>query len=104
LEDHILSSSFDTASLTSIELGENFHAISGIFHERFAQYLHNHSDIEYVEKNQIFKAVRAVPQAQLHKLIERSLEQYKAPSWGLARVFHRDNSGLDTYSADSNSG
>lgn len=100
-----MSSSFDTASLTSMQLSKNFHAVSGIFHQGFAQYLANRPDVEYVEKNEIFKAVRAIaPPPQQQEVRKRAMEQFKAPSWGLARIFHRENGIHDTYSADGNSG
>ncbi|KAG2189245.1 hypothetical protein INT44_004387, partial [Umbelopsis vinacea] len=104
MEDHIVSSSFDTASLSMIDLSKEFHAVSGVFHERFAQYLGQRNDIEYVEHNQVYKAVRALPQVQHPELEKRSVEHYQTPSWGLARVFHRDNTELKEYEADNSNG
>jgi hypothetical protein len=104
MEDHIVSSSFDTASLSVIDLSKDFHAVSGVFHERFAQFLGQRNDIEHVEHNQIYKAVRALPPAQHPELTRRSVELYKSPSWGLARVFHRENVDLKEYEADNTNG
>jgi hypothetical protein len=104
LEDHILSSSFDTASLTTISLNEDFHAVSGVFHERFAQFLKNRGDIEYIEKNEIYKAVRVLPPAQSPGLQKRSVEKYQTPSWGLARIFHRENTDLNNYEVENGNG
>ncbi|KAH8554845.1 peptidase S8/S53 domain-containing protein [Umbelopsis sp. PMI_123] len=104
LEDHILSSSFDTASLTTISLNEDFHAVSGVFHERFAQFLKKRGDIEYIEKNEIYKAVRVLPPAQSPGLQKRSVEKYQTPSWGLARIFHRENTDLNNYEVENGNG
>lgn len=99
-----MSSSFDSASLSTIDLSNNFHAVSGVFHERFAQYLGQRKDIEYVEQNQVYKAVRALPLAQYPELQKRSVQHYQSPSWGLSRVYHRENTNLKEYEADNSNG
>ena len=104
MEDHIMSSSFDSASLSTIDLSNNFHAVSGVFHERFARYLGQRKDIEYVEQNQVYKAARALPPAQYPELQKRSVEHYQSPSWGVSRVYHRENQNLKEYEANNSNG
>lgn len=104
LQNHVVSSSFDTASLTSIDFGDHFHVVSGVFHDTFAQYLHNQSDIDYVEANQVYKVNRALPPPQPHRMSKRAIEEYASPSWGIARVYHHENTDLTDYLADTESG
>lgn len=104
-------------SLKDIRIGDNYRAITGSFHSQFVNYLSNIDDIEYIEQNQIYKApfIATSIQSKLYKQdIMQKMSNSKAkrgvftqvdvPSWGIARINHRDLGDLTVYTADDTAG
>jgi hypothetical protein len=105
----VLAGGPDTAAmsaprnLTSISFGDNFNAVTGTFHNSFIEHLQSHPDIEYVEKNQIYRATRRRP--IYHQHIRRALTIQNNPkNWGLARISNLKKDGANQYRYDSSAG
>ncbi|KAI9255610.1 peptidase S8/S53 domain-containing protein [Phascolomyces articulosus] len=76
-------------SINTIEVGKDFSAVVGSFDAQFTEYLHGLDAIDYVESNQIYRVAANIP------LEKRDRQQSPVPSWGLARITHRDKSDLN---------
>ncbi|KAG2174393.1 hypothetical protein INT43_004416 [Umbelopsis isabellina] len=105
----VLASGPDTTSiiaprnLTTISFGDNFNAVTGTFHSSFIEHLQSHPDIEYVEKNQIYRATRRLP--LYHQRMRRALTSQKNPkNWGLARLSNKKKDEVNQYTYDSSAG
>jgi hypothetical protein len=84
--------------LEPIQIGSNFMAMTGVFPDtQFLDYLRGSGGVvEYVEPNQVYQVNRAIPRSELHVSA--------APNWGLARISHRSNTDLSSYSFYDNAG
>lgn len=83
--------------LEPIQIGSNFMAMTGVFHDTlFLDYLRGGGAVEYVEPNQVYQVNRAIQPSDFHVS--------DAPNWGLARISHRTNTDLSSYSFYENAG
>ncbi|CAO3692257.1 hypothetical protein G6F70_000392 [Rhizopus microsporus] len=103
--------------LKDIQIGDNYRALTGSFHPQFVNYLSNIDDIEFIEQNQIYKAPFIPPtidpkiymQDIIHKVPNSKTKrgivtQVDVPSWGIARINHRELRDLTVYTADDTAG
>lgn len=104
-------------SLKDIQIGDNYRALTGSFHPQFVNYLSNIDDIEFIEQNQIYKAPFIPPtvdpkiymQDIIHKVPNNKTKrgivtQVDVPSWGIARINHRELRDLTVYTTDDTAG
>jgi subtilisin family serine protease len=105
-------------SMKDIVVGKSFKAVSGSFHPQFVNYLSNLDAVEFVEQNQIYKAPflannpQKIPYSS--NLIKSDysainqkrnfVTQWNVPSWGIARINHRDLQDLTLYTAEEAAG
>lgn len=114
--------------LDSFTVDDSFTAVSGIFPDpRFVDYLHQNSNVEYVEENQLYKAqiirplqddqlIYAGAQTYAQRMLELThnnnstnrrgiIKSTIAPNWGQARVTRRERGGdLKEYEYDDTAG
>jgi subtilisin family serine protease len=110
--------------LDSFIIDDSFTAVSGIFPDhRFVDYLHQQSNVEYVEPNQVYKAqiIRPLQEYQLMNSTSSYTQRLQAfangtrrrgtiktavaPNWGQARVTQREHGGdLSQYEYDEAAG
>ncbi|KAI8991471.1 peptidase S8/S53 domain-containing protein [Mycotypha africana] len=129
-DDSALLSAVSTPSpalfLRNLDINQDFKTIVGSFDSAFATYLSQSEYVEYVEPNQVYKAAifppatapkpyeadsNSMPLSNSNDTSQKQLlqrrnvvTQTKVPSWGIARVSHRDLKNLDSYSADEAAG
>jgi hypothetical protein len=111
------------SEIVDISIDDKFKAVAGTFHHAFANYLSSLDDIEYVEPNRVYKApifpatsepqpyaAKGLKSVQNVHSIERRLEkrgavtQQNVPSWGIARINHRNRDDLSSYTLDEQAG
>ncbi|ORZ18018.1 peptidase S8/S53 domain-containing protein [Absidia repens] len=99
--------------LESIRIGDNFMAMTGNFNDAyFLEYLSGKSGIvDYVELNQYYKADMILPSGAHRTLMtpaandhQPNVQSIPASNWGLARINHRTNTDLSSYSYHENAG
>lgn len=107
------SEDLEPKSVKNIDIGSEFKAVVGSFNPSFINYLSQLEDVEYVETNQIYKSAIlptvTKPQpyisSQLTLKSKRDIiSQMNVPSWGLARINHRNRDDMTSYSVDEAAG
>ncbi|ORZ21432.1 peptidase S8/S53 domain-containing protein [Absidia repens] len=88
--------------------------MTGVFNDaRFLDYISGENGIvDYIEPNQYYQADMVLPSSQPHTLMTstsetneyRKLQFTQASNWGLARIAHRSNTNLSSYSYHENDG
>ncbi|KAI7902416.1 peptidase S8/S53 domain-containing protein [Cokeromyces recurvatus] len=112
------SNSFDISSIKNVDIDSKFEAIFGTFQASFVDYLSQLEDVEYIEPNHIYRApvlpalvdpkpyvpssMKPINNEQHQK--RNLITQFNVPSWGLARVSHRDNDDLASYTYEDSFG
>ncbi|KAI8344219.1 peptidase S8/S53 domain-containing protein [Chlamydoabsidia padenii] len=85
--------------LEPIKVGNDFMAMTGVFHDiHFLDYLSGENGVvDYVEPNQYYQADVVLPRRQV-MVDEANVKIAQASNWGLARISHRTNEDLNSYS------
>ncbi|KAI9303390.1 peptidase S8/S53 domain-containing protein [Cunninghamella echinulata] len=88
--------------LETVQVGPKFMAMAGSFKDNdFLNYLHADKNmVDYVEPNQIYKSDVVIPRGGGNAVMRDA----EASNWGLARINHRSNSDLQSYTYDENAG
>ncbi|CAO3701366.1 unnamed protein product [Rhizopus stolonifer] len=113
----VVNTDIDRDSMKNINIGKDYKAVTGSFPPQFVNYLSNLNDVEFVEQNQVYKAPFISTNAQKipyyideerddpTELRKRNyVTQLDVPSWGIARINHRDSLDLTLYTAEELSG
>ncbi|GAA5795420.1 hypothetical protein HPULCUR_000777 [Helicostylum pulchrum] len=109
--------------LDYLTVDEGFTTIAGVFSDnQFMDYLHQQSNIEYIETNQLYKAQALLPllnynldnntsaytylqRIQELKFEKRGLMQSMvSPNWGQSRITQRGLGSMDQYTYDDTAG
>ncbi|KAI8058800.1 peptidase S8/S53 domain-containing protein [Thamnidium elegans] len=108
-------------TLDYLTVDDSFTTIAGVFaDDQFMDYLHQQSNIEYIEINQMYKTQALLPllnynldsntSAYLQKIQELKFEKrglmqnVVSPNWGQSRITQRGLGSLDQYTYDDAAG
>ncbi|KAI9474247.1 MAG: peptidase S8/S53 domain-containing protein [Benjaminiella poitrasii] len=106
------------SSIRNIDIGSKFQAVFGTFQASFVNYLSELEDVEYIEPNQIYRApvfpADSEPKPYVPSLMtlgdnqhlqkRSTITQLNVPSWGLARINHRQKDDLTSFTFEDSSG